>query len=334
MAVAAVALASLVVAACSSGTSPPPATTTVPPGPGSFTFAVWGDGPYSEAESLALPRLVSEINEARPAFTVMVGDITAGGNCDDAVFAATAANFNSFTAPLVYVPGDNDWTDCHRGGFDPLERLAYLRRTMFASSASFGVPTLELVQQRPDYPENSRWQHDAVVFIGLNVPGSNNNHLPAGSEAAAARDPAQVPAAEAEYLARDEANRAWLRQGFEAATASGAVGVVVVMQADPAFDIPAADRATRNVDGYDALLAAFVEHAKAFAKPVVIVHGDSHQYRFDRPLLDPVTRRPLANVQRVETYGSPTTGWVHVTVDPTSASFVRARPEFVAGSRG
>ncbi len=327
--------AGLVLAACSSsGTSPPPTTTTLPPGPGAFTFAVWGDTPYSQAETATLPRLVGEINAARPAFVVHVGDIAGGGACDDAVYATTAATFNTFTAPLVYVPGDNEWTDCHRGGFDPVERLGHLRRTMYPSSASFGSPPLELIQQRPDFPENSRWTHGSVVFVGLNVPGSNNNRLRVGSEAAAARTPAEVAAAEAESTARDEANRAWLRQGFEAAVGAGATGVVVVMQADPAFDVPPADRVARNVDGYDGLLAAFVEEAKAFAKPVVIVHGDSHQYRFDRPLVDPATAQIVANVQRVETYGSPVTGWVRVTVDPTSAAFVRAEPEFVGGPRG
>ncbi len=35
---------------------------------------------------------------------------------------------------LVYTPGDNEWTDCHRsnnGKYDPLERLAALRNGFF-----------------------------------------------------------------------------------------------------------------------------------------------------------------------------------------------------------
>ena len=37
------------------------------------------------------------------------------------------ADFDRFADPLVYTPGDNEWTDCHRannGGYNPLERLA------------------------------------------------------------------------------------------------------------------------------------------------------------------------------------------------------------------
>ena len=35
---------------------------------------------------------------------------------------------------MIYVPGDNEWTDCHRannGGYDPLERLAFLRAMFY-----------------------------------------------------------------------------------------------------------------------------------------------------------------------------------------------------------
>jgi hypothetical protein len=48
----------------------------------------------------------------------------------DAVFQNRLDLFNRFTAPFIFVPGDNEWTDCHRannGGFDPLERLDRLR---------------------------------------------------------------------------------------------------------------------------------------------------------------------------------------------------------------
>jgi len=34
--------------------------------------------------------------------------------------------FETFEAPLIFVPGDNEWTDCHRqnnGSYDPIERL-------------------------------------------------------------------------------------------------------------------------------------------------------------------------------------------------------------------
>lgn len=325
-------------AACRTSRPPPAQTSTTVPAAkaGLVRFALWGDTPYSEAETTALPRLIDEINAAGVDFSIMIGDIAGGGQCGDAVYAGAAATFDRFTSPLVYLPGDNEWTDCHRSGADPLERLAYLRQAMFPTTASFGATPLELTQQRPDYPEHGRWARQGVVFVSLNVPGSNNNHSPPGRVAAAGRDPAARAAAEAEYQARDAAVRDWLGQAFATARTAGAPGLVVALQADPGFETPAPERAARGVDGYDRFLAALATEATAFAKPVVVVHGDSHRYRFDQPLVDPATGQRVANVWRVETYGSPVTGWVRVTIDPaaTGGAFVRVQPEFVAGPRG
>ena len=41
--------------------------------------------------------------------------------------AAQIAGFPAVADPVVYTPGDNEWTDCHRasaGGYLPTERLA------------------------------------------------------------------------------------------------------------------------------------------------------------------------------------------------------------------
>jgi hypothetical protein len=48
---------------------------------------------------------------------------------------------------------------------------------------------------------------------------------------------------------------------------------------------------------------------------VVLVHGDTHRFRVDHPLLHPETRRPLANFTRIEVFGSPSVNWVRVRVE-------------------
>jgi hypothetical protein len=61
--------------------------------------------------------------------------------CDNPVFATAETTFNALRAPMLYVFGDNGWTDCHRtnnGGYNNLERLTCIRLTMFASTMSFG----------------------------------------------------------------------------------------------------------------------------------------------------------------------------------------------------
>lgn len=50
-------------------------------------------------------------------------------------------NSGKMVKPVVYVPGDNEWTDCHRtntGSYNTLEHLPHLRRVMCPSMDSLG----------------------------------------------------------------------------------------------------------------------------------------------------------------------------------------------------
>lgn len=295
------ALVLVVLAACAGTPTPGP-----PPRP--VTFAAFGDTPYHTAELEAVPRLIDEVNAAGVAFSVFLGDLKGGGRCEDAHYVTAVREFNAFTAPLVYTPGDNEWTDCQDSGQDPLERLARLRQVMFPTDESFGRRRLVLDQQRPDYPENARWRVGAVQFATVHVVGSNNH-----------RSDTQ------EFRARDAAVRGWLHETFVRAAAGGAGAVVIFMQADPAFDVPPDQRAAWRVDGFDGFLEALRQEAAAFARPVVVVHGDGHRYRVDTPW------GPGGNLTRVESYGSPDLGWVEITVDPSprAAEPVRVVPHLV-----
>ena len=57
---------------------------------------------------------------------------------------------------------------------------------------------------------------------------------------------------------------------------------------------------------YDEFLAALETETLAFPKPVVLVHGDSHIFRIDQPLLSSKTGRVIENFTRVETLARPT----------------------------
>jgi hypothetical protein len=296
-------------------------------------FGIWGDTPYTSREAQAVGPLIEQMNDAGLDLSIHVGDLF-GALCADAQYLEAAARFDTFAAPLVYTPGDNEWTDCHESdatNHDGLERLAFLRRTMFPTDDSFGRRKIRLERQRPAYPENSRWRVESVLFVTVNVAGSNNNHI-ADPDAPGERDrrtPDERRVAEAEYQARDAADRSWLHDSFQMAGREGAPAVVVAMQADPGFEVPVAARAARGVDGFDRLLAALVTESVAFGKPVLVVHGDSHRFVQDQPLLDPATGRPVPNVTRVETFGSPDVGWVEITLDPGLATPVRAEPRLV-----
>ena len=81
-----------------------------------FSFMALGDMPYTlPRDDAGFRRLIDRTNRSKPAFTVHVGDIKNGStHCTDEVFAKGIELFNTFDAPLIYTPGDNEWTDCHR----------------------------------------------------------------------------------------------------------------------------------------------------------------------------------------------------------------------------
>ncbi|HUR23353.1 MAG TPA: metallophosphoesterase family protein [Acidimicrobiales bacterium] len=320
-------LAALVAASCSGGGGGKPAGTA-----SAVRFGFWGDTPYSGDEARALVDLVEQINDADLDLAIFVGDIF-GAPCDNTGYTAAVDLFNSLRGPVVYLPGDNEWTDCHPTRKDPLERLAHIRRTMFATDRSFGRRPITVEQQQPDYPENGRWRMGPALFVSLNVAGSNNNHIadPEADEEGTPRGPDERRAAEAEYLTRDKADRDWLHQSFEIAVRDATPAVVVAIHADPGFTIPAGERVRRRVDGFDRFLAALADEAQAYAKPVLLLHGDSHRFVQDQPLVD-AAGQTVANVTRIETYGSPDVGWVEVVLDPAGATPLRVEPRLVQGA--
>jgi hypothetical protein len=90
-------------------------------------FIALGDLPYRTQDEGAYYSLIQEINRQRPQFSIFVGDTKSGGSpCSDAYLRKIYASFKRFDRPLIYTPGDNEWTDCHRlnaGAYDPVERL-------------------------------------------------------------------------------------------------------------------------------------------------------------------------------------------------------------------
>ena len=278
-----------------------------------FEFALIGDAPYTAAQREKVNVLIQEMNRERLAFVVHDGDFKSGSTlCDDATFNDRLQIFQTSAHPFVYVPGDNEWTDCHRannGGYDPLERLSKLREMFFAGDRSLGRRTLKLARQSNEpryalYRENVRWTHGDVVFVGLNVPGSNNNL-------------GRTPAMDAEYRDRNAANLVWMQEAFDFARQQEAKGIMLVIQANPGFELAPTHG---NRTGYNDFLAALQSETLAFGRPVVLVHGDSHYFRIDKPMVDAVSQSRVDNFTRVETFGNPDVQWVRVTVDVNNSN--------------
>lgn len=286
---------------------PPPA---IPTPPDSFAFAVLGDAPYYPWEELRYRVVRQDLDAHDLRVVVHVGDIF-WRPCSDARYRQSRDEFNALRHPVVYTPGDNEWTDCwqrQEGGFVPLERLAKLREVFFSQpfeSLGRGPIALESQAARPSYAEfveNARWAIDDVTFATLHLPGSENSRE-AFQGRTAADDEASVR--------RTEAVVAWLRETFAAAREADARAVVLAFHANPNFEGPVDDRYRLTYDGF---IDALEEEVEAFSRPVLMVHGDNHEFLVDRPLRRRTAGRRLENLTRMQVPGSPLVGWVHVLV--------------------
>jgi len=330
-----------------------------------YAIGLWGDLPYSAIqESVGLPNLIDDMNSQKLAFTVHDGDLKTGNAapiCDDALYLRALGWFDSLDAPAIFTPGDNDWVDCDRpnnGSFRSLERLSHERQILFSKPETLGRRRFAVeVQSTPlclgerndaahtrfseACVENRRWTYGRVTYATLNVQGTCNNRCGDGAD-------------QQEFDVRNPANIAWLRETFAQAKALGSVAVMLIAQANPGFDRNDFNRAalTRNPntlvqdvtitdpDGYFDYLVALRDEVIAFQRPVAYVHGDSHYFRVDRPLLNSLGVR-LENFTRVETFGDNASSitltndvqWVKVLVDPSSREVFAYQAQIVPANR-
>ncbi len=309
-----------------------------------FSFGLWGDMPYAKAnDGPKIPALLNSINASDIAFSIFDGDIKDGSSkCTDNVYTDALEMFGKLKKPLVYIPGDNEWTDCHRvdnGSYDNQERLAHVRKVMFPSLKSLGQTKMSLQHQGKlgeKFVENTRFTYGGIVFVGLNIPGSNNNKVIDDKDCKkkSSRTPANCAADNAEYEERDAANVTWMQEAFKIARKQKAPGIVLVWQGDPGFDLPETEELDESkapeVSGYQNFLKKVVTETEAFGGQVVLVHGDTHFFKVDKPLYTPT--KLLPNLTRIQTFGSPAIHWVRVTVDPESQQVFTAHPVIVKGN--
>lgn len=275
-----------------------------------WRFGLIGDTPYSDYERHELPGMLEAMADREVDFIAHIGDFKHGsGRCDDAVFEDRRQLFNNARVPFIYIPGDNEWSDCERlsnGSYNPQERLGKLRRLFFEGDQSLGRRTLKLERQGNAYPEHARFRIGPVLFVTFNLPGGNNNHGPADE-------------AGPEFLARNPATLHWLRENFNLARAEKLAGIVLLFQANPGFKYLTKGFPIR---GYRDFLEALREETLAFPGQVVAVHGDTHISRIDQPLRDK-RGRVIHNFVRVETFGYPLMGWTLGVIDSQSPPLFR-----------
>ena len=284
-----------------------------------FTFVALGDMPYGPREQAypAFRALIAEINRRAPVFTIHLGDTKSGVDpCSDRLLLEQRDFMDSFASALVYTPGDNEWTDCHRllaGAYDPLDRLHFIRTHYFRTAESLGRQPIRLERQADvmrgfePFVENSRFHRGDVWFVTAHVVGSNNNlDNPALPDSDAAQ----------EFFARDQANRVWLADSFDKAAATNSKAMVVAIHADmfrDGFD-PKQETFAR-ASGFKGFAETLITKAQSFRKPVLLLFGDSHEFRVFQPFA-----RSAGNLTAVEVYGAEHMHAVEVAVDPDTAA--------------
>ena len=304
-------------------------------------FSLIGDVPYRDTDILKLDEVIREINASGADFTVHTGDIKSGSStCADELLQARFDQLQQLKRPLVFTPGDNEWTDCHRpaaGAFQPLERLAKLRTLFFPkpgwTSGKLRLPvrTQSSDPAHAEFVENVLFERGDVIFATLHVVGSNNGHaLWAGvGETAAAPRQDRID----EVARRTQAALAWIDNAFDLAEQRGASGVFLAMQADPSLELPKGD-ALRV--GFEEILAKIATRAARFARPVLLGHGDSHLFRVDKLLRAPTVadgEQRLEDFMRVENFGDFDVHWVEVQVDARTPEVFRVIPHTVEANR-
>jgi len=326
-----------------------------------LTLAVYGDAPYGTSptdtsEFAATPAFIDAVN-ADPAvdLVVHVGDIHSGKQyCTETYDRAVAALWRGFNDPLVYTPGDNEWTDCHKvaegggswnaalqqvayvrdangervdfAGGDPLDNLDLVRDVFFVEpGVTLGGRKKQVLSQAqyfdPAHPadgqflENVIWVQSKVLFVTINLPGGSNNDQDIwyGTPTMSVRQADEV-------ATRTGATLRWLDQAFALAQADGELrGIVIVGQADM-WD---AEKGAAHQAGFEPIVQAIAQHSAAFSKPVLMLNGDSHEYRSDSPLAvgDPLhymhPAYDVGNFHRIVVHGSTfPLEYLRLTVDP------------------
>lgn len=220
-----------------------------------LALAVFGGWPYSQVLLDNAPLLIDSINSDPKVSRVLhVGDIHSGSMpCTSAGILppiSTAnpgwnqgvyALFQWLEDPVVYTPGDNEWSDCHksrqRQSSDPLRELASVRSLFFARPGrTLGLNDTEVSTQAqrfdPAYPadaqfvENVMWQESKVLFVTVNLPGSNNNTAPWTGIFA------NPTAQSQESSTRTVADIRWLEAAFREANEDRARAIVIGIQAN------------------------------------------------------------------------------------------------------
>jgi hypothetical protein len=320
------------------------------------TVAVFGDWPYADAAGNRFllenaPLLIDSINaDPDVGLVIHVGDIHSGSEpCTSAGILPPIAKsipdwnqgifyqFQQFAFPVVYTPGDNEWSDCHKSkqstSGHPLKELTSVRQLFFSQPGhTLGGQDKEVSTQKFDFDpahpddaqfvENVMWEDAKVLFVTVNIPGGSNNDL---SPWTAPFNTAADKAAQAtERAQRTAADIRWLTAAFDTARANKDKAVVVALQADMWDPEALPSVGGAGLDQYTPFVQALADKTAASGLEVLVLNGDTHLFKVDKSLANANSdtgkihhTQAVPNLTRITVQGSTNSPaeWLKLTID-------------------
>jgi hypothetical protein len=129
------------------------------------------------------------------------------------------------------------------------------------------------------YAENVWFEKSGVMFVTLNIPGGSNNGTDPWYGA-----PTMSPVQKQAVTNFTGAAMRWLDTAFAKAKTNGDTAVVIMEQADM-WDLDGLTMANQHLTEYKQYIDKIASLTSAYAKPVLLINGDSHVYRSDNPLV-------------------------------------------------
>ena len=265
----------------------------------SMRFISYGDNPYIQEDRAeeVMKGLINSINNEKASLIFHVGDTKDNNSpCTNSSTNIQRNIMNSFNAPVLYTPGDNEWLDCsgsNKGEAHSSERLAHIRKTFFSNKRTLGRnPSVVENQIITGYPENARLSVGDVAFMTAHVVGGNNNFDPLSKQNTL------------EYFQRDAANIKWITESFE--RYKNASAYVVAIHANILYDSGA------PLLQYSNFANALFELSNKYQKPVLLLNGDQHSFKAFQP-----NKEKYPFLHAVRNFGWPDLKAIEIEVNPS-----------------
>lgn len=318
-----------------------------------FHFVAIGDTAYNSARDYPIyERLIDAINDSNPVFTIHVGDTWGVKTCTEENHTWVRGWFDKYTHPVVYTPGDNEWTDCREayvleaysrvvtgqgtaddakvldsvtgldnamvgaGYDDTLESLSTIRRVFFDRPESMGSVKMPLTRQADESDFKETVENVRWQRDGVVFATVS---VPGSQNGFVINDARRAQ----EAVTRNNANVAWIKDTFAAAANDDAKAVVIALHAGMFFDADGGEFSNKELRGgtdgpFYWIALAIRDLAESFGKPVLLINGDFHEFVVDRPFFvsqGEVDLPKYGNVTRVQVYGAPELRAVRIDVD-------------------